>query len=245
MTAENRVGPAWYATERGGAAQWWTVLHPPYTAWHLAYVVIGASLGPGLDVGRLLATLLAFLLAVGVAAHALDELAGRPLGTTIPGPALTLAALAALGGAVALGLLGVSQVGAGLLGFVVAGCALVLLYNLELFGGLVHNATGFAAAWGAFPVLTGYYAQTGRLATAPILAAVAAAGLSLTQRSLSTAARRTRRRVTAISGAVTFDDGSVEALDRALLLAPLERSLRLLSGTMVVLAAAVAAGHLG
>ena len=64
---------------------------PPYTAWHLSYVVIGASLAPHVYPTRLWATLAAFFLAVGVAAHALDELHGRPLGTAIP-------SLGALGG---------------------------------------------------------------------------------------------------------------------------------------------------
>ena len=60
------------------------LLHPPYTLWHLSYVAIGATLAPRFDGGRLVATLLAFFLAVGVCAHALDELHGRPLRTTIP-----------------------------------------------------------------------------------------------------------------------------------------------------------------
>ena len=70
--------PAFYAAGAGGWRDWWTILHPPYTAWHLSYVVIGASLAPHVDAGRLLATLLAFFLAVGIAAHLLDELHGRP-----------------------------------------------------------------------------------------------------------------------------------------------------------------------
>ena len=47
----------------------------------------------------------------------------------------------------------------------------MLAYNAELFGGVIHNDVGFSASWGAFPVLTAYVAQTGRLALAPVLAA--------------------------------------------------------------------------
>ncbi len=36
--------PAFYAARAHGWGDWWTLLHPPYTAWHLAYVAIGASL---------------------------------------------------------------------------------------------------------------------------------------------------------------------------------------------------------
>src|SRR5580658_4580118 len=76
------------ASSPGGWRDWWTLLHPPYTAWHLAYVVIGASLVTHPNVTRLVATVLAFFAAVGVAAHALDELHGHPLRTRISNRAL-------------------------------------------------------------------------------------------------------------------------------------------------------------
>ena len=166
----------------GGWRDWWTLLHPPYTAWHLSYVVIGACLAPVVDTTRLLATLLAFFCAVGLAAHALDELHGRPLRTQIPSAALGVVTVAGLVGAVALGVAGVVQVGAALVPFLVVGPLLVIAYNFELFGGAIHNDVGFAASWGAFPVLTAYVAQTGRLAVAPILAALGTFALSAAQR---------------------------------------------------------------
>ena len=137
----------------------------------------------------LLATLVAFFLAVGLAAHALDELNGRPLRTRIPAPALVAVTVAGLAGAVALGVAGVIRVGWALLPFLIVGPLLVIAYNAELFGGILHTDLGFAAAWGAFPVLTAYVAETGRLAVAPVLAAAAALAISAAQRSLSTPAR--------------------------------------------------------
>src|SRR4051794_13700359 len=99
------MAPAFYAkasrTKRAWA-DWWGLLHPPYTLWHLSYVAIGATLAPRFDGGRLIATLVAFFLAVGVCAHALDELHGRPLRTAIPGWLLIGAATVSLAGAVAL-----------------------------------------------------------------------------------------------------------------------------------------------
>jgi hypothetical protein len=225
--------------------QWWTVLHPPYTLWHLSYVVLGGSIATHLDVVRLLATLLAFALAVGVAAHGLDELHGRPLRTTLSSTALLVVSAVALGGAIVLGVLGLSRIGPALIVFIAAGVALVIVYNLELLGGVLHNSAGFALAWGAFPVLTGYFVQTGRLSPAAVLTAVAAFGLSLVQRTLSTPARRLRRHAVRVAGSVTFDGGSVEPVDRATLLAPMETSLRILSWTTVILAAAVAVSHVG
>jgi hypothetical protein len=76
--------PAFYALERGGWRDYVTLLHVPYTAWHLSYVVIGACLAPVMAWNRLAAVVAAFALALGIGAHALDELQGRPLGTEIP-----------------------------------------------------------------------------------------------------------------------------------------------------------------
>src|SRR3977135_1955901 len=80
--------PAFYALGRGLPGDLLALLHPPYTAWHLSYVAIGAAGAPHFAGGRLLWALAAFALAVGVAAHALDELHDRPLGTAISDRAL-------------------------------------------------------------------------------------------------------------------------------------------------------------
>ena len=232
--------PAYYAARSGPWRDWWTLLHPPYTAWHLAYVVIGASLAPHVQTTRLLATVLAFFLAVGLAAHALDELNGRPLRTRIPSRVLVAVAAAGITGSVALGVMGFIQIGWAVLPFLCVGPIVLLAYNLELFGGIFHNGLTFAAAWGAFPVLTAYVAQTGRLAPAPVIAGVAAAVMSLAQRALSTPARLLRRRATKVEGAIVLADGRTVPLDREVLLAPLEKALRVMSWSVVLFAVSVA-----
>ncbi|HEX7520970.1 MAG TPA: hypothetical protein VF441_02805 [Acidimicrobiia bacterium] len=236
--------PAFYAARPGGWRDWWTLLHPPYTAWHLSYVVIGATLAPRTDGVRLVATLLAFFFAVGVAAHALDELHGRPLRTAIPAPWLVGLGAGGLLIACALGFVGVATVGPGLLAFIAIGPLLVLGYNLELFGGWIHNDLGFAAAWGAFPVLVGYFVQAERLDLTAALGAAAALGFSLAQRSLSTPARTLRRRVARLGGNVTMHDGTVHELNAPMLLEPLERALSSLSWATVALALALIADRL-
>lgn len=237
--------PAYYAARGGGWRQWRTVLHPPYTAWHLAYVVIGAMLAPRVEVSTLLATLVAFFLAVGLAAHALDELHGRPLRTAIPASHLLLAICVGLAGATALGAYGVTRVGWVLVPCIAVGVILVLAYNAELFGGLVHSDVGFALAWGAFPLLTAYVAETGTLGAAPILAAAGAFALSLAQRHLSTPARLLRRHAVSVVGTVHLDDGSSVVLDQGRLLAPLEHALRATSWAIVLLATGLAIARLG
>ena len=232
--------PAFYAAGAGGWRDWWLVLHPPYTAWHLSYIVIGACLAPVVNATRLLATLLAFFFAVGVAAHALDELHGRPLRTQLPSAWLVGAAVIGLVVAVVLGVAGVAKTGWVLVPFIVIGPLIVIAYNAELLGGVVHNDVGFAAAWGAFPLLTAYVAQTRTLALAPVLAAFGAFALSYAQRRLSTPARSLRRRTDHVEGTVTLADGEVVTIDRRYLLAPLEGALRAMSWSTVLFATTLA-----
>src|SRR5205814_7762776 len=80
--------PAFYALRPGGWRDYVTLLHPPYTLWHLSYVALGAAIAPEWRPLRLGTGLAAFALGLGVGAHALDELRGRPLGTRIPAPVL-------------------------------------------------------------------------------------------------------------------------------------------------------------
>jgi hypothetical protein len=219
--------PAFYALRSGGWRDYITVLHLPYTAWNLAYVALGAALAPHFRTDRMLWTMAAFALALGVSAHMLDELNGRPLKTHIPSRVLIALATAALAGACAIGVWAATRWGYGLLAFVAVGAFVVPAYNLEWFGGRIHNAWGLALAWGALPVLTAYFAQAGALRVPAILAGAFATGLILVQRALSTPVREARRQRGTLAG--------VE---------PMERALRILPWANVLLAAALVSARL-
>lgn len=239
------MAPAYYVTgTRGWRRDVVALLHPPYTAWHLSYVLIGAGLAPALKPANLLATLVAFFLAVGISAHSLDELRGRPLQTEIPAPVLWTASLGGLGGAVAIGLAGVAVVGMGLVPFIVAGVLFVFAYNLELLGGRLHGDLWFALSWGAFPVLTAYFAQTATLSLGAVAAAASAFALSYGQRALSTPARNVRRRARSVTGLITFGDGSEQRLDSHALLRPLEIGLKSFAWGLVLLGLGLVAAKL-
>ncbi|MBI4172314.1 MAG: hypothetical protein HY511_06110 [Actinobacteria bacterium] len=231
--------PAFYALRPGGGRDYVSLLHVPYTLWHLSYVAIGACLAPVVDWSLLGWTLAAFALALGVAAHALDELRGRPLGTRIPSWALGGLAMSSLAAASAIGIAFAVDTTLWLLAFVAAGAFLVLAYNLELAGGLFHSDLWFGLAWGGFPVLTAYFAQAERLRWEALLAAAFAVLLSLAQRRLSTPVRLVRRRVTEVSGTIELSDGTREPVTAALLIAAPERALQALTAATVALAAAL------
>jgi hypothetical protein len=231
--------PAFYALTPGGWRDYVTLLHPPYTAWHMSYVVIGACLAPHLYERRLAAALVAFFLAMGISAHALDELKGRPLQTRIPEAVLVGLTVVPLAIAVGIGIAGALAFNGWLLVFVAVGLALVPVYNLELFGGAIHNNVGFALAWGAFPLLTGYFACAGTISWTALLAAAYATLTSYVQRVLSTPVRQVRRRVASVSGTIELRDGTREPVTRETLAAAPERSLQALAAANVALAAAL------
>jgi hypothetical protein len=236
--------PAFYALRRGGWRDLITLLHPPYTAWHLSYVALGAAAAPELHAVRLGAALGAFLLAVGVSAHALDELNGRPLKTALARRSLVALAVAGLAGAVSIGVVGVLVVSPLLAPLVLAGGLLVPAYNLELAGGRFHNDTWFALAWGGFPAFTGYFANALVIRPAGVLVAAACCLLSIAQRRLSTPARELRRRTATVIGEQQLTDGPILELTRERLLNPLEGALSALWIAVVLLAVGLVAVRL-
>ena len=234
--------PAWYALETGGWRDYVTLLHLPYTAWHLSYVVIGGCLAPVVAWGRLGAAVAAFALAVGIGAHALDELRGRPLRTSIPDGVLV--ALAAVSIAAACGI--------GVVGAIAFEPWLVLARPRRA---LPRRRVQPRAPRRALPLRSVVRPRLGRLpawsaatprsratsASRRSLAAAFAVLLSLAQRALSNHVRFVRRRVAAVDGELELRDGSRERLDADRLIAAEERGLRLLAAASVVLAAALVA----
>lgn len=238
MTAA-RPRPAFYALRPGGWRDYITLLHPPYTLWHLSYVAVGAALAPRMDWGLWGWTTLAFALAMGVGAHALDELRGRPLQTRIPPRVLVTLAIVSISAASAIGIAVAISRTLWLLVFVAVGAFFVVAYNLELFDGRFHGGLWFPAAWGAFPVLTAYFASARTLHAAAIAAAGYAFASSWAQRRLSTPVRLLRRRVVAVEGSMQLDDGTTLAIDADTLAAEPELALKALAAATVLIAVAL------
>ena len=231
--------PSFYALAPGGWRDLVTILHLPYTAWNLSYVAIGAALAPHFALGRLGLTLAAFFLAVGVSAHALDELKGRPLRTQLGDRTLIVLAAVSLAGAIAVGVGAAVLVSPLIIPLIAFGAVAVPAYNLELAGGRFHNTATFALAWGAFPAFTGYFFESLRVRPAGVLIAVACAGFSVAQRRLSAPARELRRQTVAVAGTTVRRDGTAFELNVGVLLAPLEGALRATGVALILLASAL------
>jgi hypothetical protein len=229
--------PAFYAMPSGGWRDYVTLLHPPYTAWHLSYVALGWAAAPEAHADRLVMALVAFFLGVGVGAHAMDELNGRPLRTAIPSTVLGGCAAVSIALACAIGIAGAARTSWWLLPFVAFGGFIVCAYNLEWFGGRFHGDAWFALAWGAFPALVASWANALRFTAEGILVAAACFALSAAQRTLSTPVRDLRRRTRRVEGVIERTDGSVETVDAPTLRAAPESALRWLSLALPLLAA--------
>lgn len=235
----------------------WVLSHPSYTLWHLSYIPIGAALAPALNWSLLGWTLLAFFLGMGVAAHCLDELHGRPLKTTIPSPVLKAVALVALAGAVGIGVfVGVRET-LWVIPCILFGVFIALAYNLEwpsgygLGGdwwvlevipqGFFHRDRFFGLAWGAFPLATSYLAQAHTLSAPVIILGIFALVYSLAQRTLSKHARFWRRRVAFLSAHYALNGepvamGFAHDLTKQDIFGPAEGALQLMTWAVVALA---------
>ncbi|HEY6636814.1 MAG TPA: hypothetical protein VIZ61_03935 [Solirubrobacterales bacterium] len=240
MADDRLERPAFYALRGGGWRDLVTVLHPPYTAWNLANVAFGAAAATAIHTDRFISTLAAFFLAVGIGAHTLDELNGRPLKTQLSDRTLIGLAVFSLVGAIGIGIAGCFIVSATLIPFVVAGGFIVVAYNLELFEGRFHTDFWLAAAWGGFPALTSWWVNTlsfgsAKTVVAGVLVTMGCFGLTSVQRRLSTPVRRLRRKTVSINGEQRLEDGTVIPLTAAEIAGPLDGSLRGLSWAVVVL----------
>jgi hypothetical protein len=241
-----RPRPAFYALAPGGWRDLVSVLHPPYSLWNVSNVAIGAAAAPHIYAGRLAAAIAAFFLAVGIGAHSLDELNGRPMGTQLSRNALLALAIGGLAGGLAIGIAGTIFVSPTLAPLVLFGGFIAPAYNLEWFGGRFHTDFWLAASWGGFSALTGWWVNSlglhsVREAIAAAAAVLACFFLTTVQRRLSTPVRELRRRTLAVEGEQRLSDGTVRQLDRAGLTAPLDGALRGLSVAVPLLAVAAVA----
>lgn len=206
-------------------------------------MALGAAAAPSVDHRRTIWTLVAFLLAVGLGAHALDELHGHPLGTRLSDRTLAVLGFGGIGAGAAIGVVGAVLVGWWVLIIVAAGVWLAVAYNLELVGGRFHSDVWFAIGWGGFPALVGYVINAGSIGWACLAVTAGCIALSVAQRSLSTPVRRLRRRTLSVDGVQRLDDGTALPVSAASLAAPLDRALVAFSCGITLVAVALLAAR--
>ena len=211
------------------------MLHLPYTSMVLSYVLIGAALSPTLFVDRLVFTLLAYFLGLGISAHALNELNARHWGTSLSKADLQIAFLFSLVGALSIGLYGVEvlyNASSGSLPPTVLALLIALetfflfAYNTNYAGGRFHNDLSFAFAWAFLPFLTSYFVNSLMIPVGAVLIGLALAATGMVEFNLSRWCKSFRRKSNVVE--VKFEDGSLMPISTALLIRNPERALKLI-----------------
>ncbi len=234
-----RIERTWYASEGSRWAEFLTILHPPYTGMVLCYVTLGALMVPEIHPDRLVWTLIGYFLGLGIGAHALDQLSGRPYGRSFTVPELWVFAIVTLAAAIAIGGYYAITLAPWLWTFIAVEAFFAVTYNLDrLFCGRFHTDWWFAFSWGALPFLTSFYLQGLTLTLPALVMAGALAGTAGMEISLSRWVRALRRdpaRLLLVHG-----DGRQEEWDLWRLIGRPERALKLLVVTVYLLTISLA-----
>jgi hypothetical protein len=232
------MSPAWYIIRSEALwARWLNILHLPYTAWHLSYVVIGAALSSGLDLQILGATILAFFLGMGIAGHAFDLVKDDPLRLGLARESLILTGIISLALAVGIGsfCIATGRTTPWLALALPLGVVLAVGYGLEWR--YLHGDWQFTLWWAVFPLLVSYFSQTTAWTWTLVPGVAFAASSAHVQRVLSTRSRFLRRRVADCTINIKeWPPGTCYSVDQEWLLRSYDTALAVLSLGMVALA---------
>jgi hypothetical protein len=227
---------AWYARRGGKSGELYTLIHLPYTSMVLSYVLIGAAMAPVLYLDRLLMTLAAYFLGLGLSAHALNELYARHWGDALTVRELKSIFAFPLIGALTLGGYGTyilySTPNAGLsasitlLIFIIVEVFFLFAYNTGYSKGKFHNDISFAFSWAAMPSIISYFVNATSLTLSIILISIGLAATAGIEINLSRWCKDFRRR----SGLseLHFEDGTQTKLSTKSLIERPEKALKLI-----------------
>jgi hypothetical protein len=119
------------------------------------------------------------LLGLCLGAYSLDELHGRPYHTQFSDQTLQTAAAIGIGGGSLVGIYLAVLINPYIILLVTVACFFIFAYNLELFGGRLHNAATFGLSWGGLSTFGGYYVQATSFTLSSLMVSAMAALLSV------------------------------------------------------------------
>lgn len=168
----------------------------------LSYTLIGTMVAPEVHWDRVVAILIGYFFALGIAAHALDALGSKrikPWGAVFSSRELLLLAIISLIIAYSIGIYFIIFYAPFLWVIAILEGFFVVAYNLEWFQGRFHTDHWFVFSWGFLPVLAGYVLQTNRLSISAIVLASSAALLSYVEITASRPYKETKRNFSILS----------------------------------------------
>ena len=139
------------------------MLFLPYTGMCISFTIIGSMLSESILWDRVLSIFIIYFLALGVSAHAADNLGSKkikPWGNFFTTFELKLMVIGGLSVSYAIGIYYIIIFVPLLLIIAIIEGFFLFAYNFELFNGFFHNNFWFAVSWGSLPLLAGFVIQT-------------------------------------------------------------------------------------
>ena len=201
----------------------------------LSYVLIGAVVSPNLHPNRVVITLVAYFLGLGLSAHALNELHAGHWTKALGKRELVILFALPLGAAVVIGVYGMLELFAAstsvvapltLMAFIMLETFFLFAYNTDAFSGTFHSDIWFAFSWAALPTLISYYVNALTITSEAVLVALAMAATAGIEINLSRWCKDFRRKSHLTE--MRFANGTRQRMNTSQLLARPEKSLKLI-----------------
>ena len=153
------------------------MLFLPYTGMCISFTIIGSMLSESIAWDRVLSIFIIYFFALGVSAHAADNLGSKkikPWGNFFSIFELRLMVIGGLSVSYILGIYYIITFAPLLLIIAIIEGFFLFAYNFELFNGLFHNNFWFAVSWGSLPLLAGFVIQTNSISVLSLISSIMA-----------------------------------------------------------------------
>ena len=173
------------------------MLFLPYTGMCVSFTIIGSMLSESILWDRVLSIFVIYFLALGVSAHAADNLGSKkikPWGNFFTIFELKLMVIGGLSVSYILGVYYIITVAPLLLIIAIIEGFFLFAYNFELFNGLFHNNFWFAVSWGGLPLLAGFVIQTDSISALSLISSIIAFLVAYTEIRISRKYKELKRK---------------------------------------------------
>lgn len=189
------------------------MLFLPYTGMCISFAIIGSMLSESISWDRVLSIFIIYFLALGVSAHAADNLGSKkikPWGNFFSTFELRLMVIGGLSVSYIIGIYYIITFAPLLLIIAITEGFFLFAYNFELFNGLFHNNFWFAVSWGSLPLLAGFVIQTNSISVLSLISSIMAFLFAYTEIRISRKYKELKRKPQDVV------DYKVEKLERSL-----------------------------
>jgi hypothetical protein len=173
------------------------MLFLPYTGMCISFTIIGSMLSESIAWDRVLSIFIIYFLALGVSAHAADNLGSKkikPWGNFFSTFELRLMVIGGLSVSYILGIYYIITFAPLLLIIAIIEGFFLFAYNFELFNGLFHNNFWFAVSWGGLPLLAGFVIQTNSISVLSLISSIMAFLVAYTEIRISRKYKELKRK---------------------------------------------------